>query len=129
MPDPSPFNQPHLSPAPSPAIPPPAAHPHPEPPHPAENSPQPVTPGRAVHYVLRQGRNAGQVRPAVVIVVHEQDPSSVNLHVLLDGSNDVDCEFGASFLQLVGWATSARYASGNPDGTFTPGTWHWPPRA
>ena len=75
--------------------------------------------GRIVHYVLRDGRSAGEHRPAIIVRVWEPEAGYVNLQVLTDGAND-GAEAGSGMI----WATSVF-----PDEQFQgPGTWHWPER-
>lgn len=75
-----------------------------------------LTEGRIVHFVLPDGPNKGEHRPAIIVKVW--DVSSVcdgycNLMVFMDGYNDG----GASFLS---WKTSKCYSEGKE-----PDTWHW----
>jgi hypothetical protein len=73
-----------------------------------------LTEGRMVHFVLEDGRHAGEHRPAIVVKVWNKDVGLVNLQVLCDGTNDY----------LNGkdtrWVTSAEY-----DESGKPRTWHW----
>jgi hypothetical protein len=75
---------------------------------------QPPSPGRIVRYVLDSGPNAGQGRPALIVVV--RDDGRAGLYVFTDcGHPDGD------LLPLPVW----RDASYDPDGAR--GTWSWPP--
>lgn len=82
--------------------------------------------GRVVQYSL----DDGTVRPAVIVQVWQSDPetATVNLQVLLDGSNDMGHETkktGVSAEEAargMAWRTS-RQVSTEPK----PGRWHWPP--
>ncbi|MBW4478607.1 MAG: hypothetical protein KME54_17545 [Tolypothrix brevis GSE-NOS-MK-07-07A] len=82
-----------------------------------------LTEGRIVHYVLPDGRNAGEVRPAIVVRVwRDVAPELIakgycNLQVFTDSTNDY--EDGTRVL----WATSKIYSDTNE-----PGTWHWSPK-
>lgn len=77
--------------------------------------------GRVVHYVLNEGRNAGEHRPAFVVKVWGDQPDSlVQLQVFTDSnpaSDSNDC------LPQVLWKTSVKL-----DADAAPGTWHWPER-
>ena len=75
------------------------------------------TVGRIVHYVLSDGRSAGEHRPGIIVRVWE-DGHGVQLQVFTDGSND-----GPQFASGLYWATSVEYDDGG-----RPGTWHWPER-
>ncbi len=73
--------------------------------------------GRIVHYLLREGRSAGELRPAIIVRVWPDGhgaENTVQLRVFLDGSNDAGAESD--------WATSVH------EGT-EPGTWQWPARS
>ena len=76
---------------------------------------KPITVGRIVHYVLPDGPYAGDVRPAIVVRVWNQDLGAVNLQVFTDQSND-------GFDTGVVWATSVVH----DQETKKPRTWHWP---
>ncbi len=83
-----------------------------------------LTEGRIVHYVLPDGRSAGQVRPAIVVRVwRDVSPDLIaqgysNLVVFIDRTNDYpDAE------QDTIWATSKTYSEDR-----VLGTWHWPPK-
>lgn len=69
--------------------------------------------GRIVHYVLKNGANAGQVRPAMV--VRAWNETSAQLKVFLDEANDHGAETFASSSSLSG-------------DNKAPGSWFWPPR-
>jgi hypothetical protein len=96
---------------------------------------KPVTAGRIVNFVLGNK----EIRPA--IVVKPWSDQCVQLHVFLDGMNDLQhdgtgkCALhamhadGKSHYDVcgpTGWATSVQYADGAHP---IPGTWHWPSRA
>ena len=76
--------------------------------------------GRIVHYVLPAGRRyAGEVRAAIITRAMNRcdaaiHPGMSNLHIVLDGANDLD---------EADWVGSVMY-----DPAGTPGTWHWPPK-
>ena len=72
--------------------------------------------GRVVHYVLPDGRYPGEHRPAFIVKIW--GPTSVNLIVFVDGTNDYPAG-GAS----PRWATSVQLDASE---TPAPGTWHWP---
>ena len=81
----------------------------------AQDGKQTPSLGRMVHYVLPDGPNAGEHRPAVIVRVWGSD--AVNLQVFMDGGND-----GAPYLAAgLLWATSVKRSD-----TPTPRTWHWP---
>ncbi len=86
----------------------------------ATTSPLPTTKaptiGRIVNYVLPTGRNAGQVRPAIIVRVWS--PTMVQLQVFTDSFNDYTQEHIGSTGML--WATSVPYSE-----TEAPNTWHW----
>lgn len=97
--------------------------------------------GRIVHYVLEDGDNAGEERPAIVVRVWNDD--CVQLQVFTDGSNDyqespnmsgrvraalaidatapADKEHVHRTVAYMVWKTS-RVHNANK----LPGTWHWP---
>jgi len=86
------------------------------------------TPGRIVNFVLPQPeRNAGEVRPAIVVRVWPNDygdgkpGETVQLQQFTDGGNDV---FNAEASSSTVWRTSVHH----DEETKAPGTWHWPPR-
>lgn len=73
--------------------------------------------GRIVHFVLNQGRNVGEHRPAIIVRVWDAMPhpgSAVQLQVFTDQGND---DLPGTF-----WATSVTQ---DPTGT-RPHSWHWP---
>jgi hypothetical protein len=78
-----------------------------------------ATVGRTVHYVLPDGTNRGDHRPAVVVRVWDQSAASIQLQVFTDGSND-----GAHYAMGVAWKTSVHQDEEKKE----PGTWHWPER-
>lgn len=86
--------------------------------------------GRIVHYVLPDGRSAGQVRPAIVVRVWRgadgkaQENGICQLCVFVDGNNDVFSEKAVQPPQMTQWHSSITY-----DESGALGTWHWPPRA
>lgn len=79
-----------------------------------------LTEGRIVHYVLPDGRSAGEHRPALVVKVWNQD-GTANLHVFTDFTNDYSAPEGETGTL---WATSVPYSEGKE-----PRTWHWIERA
>ncbi|MDT7040867.1 hypothetical protein [Candidatus Nitronereus thalassa] len=70
--------------------------------------------GRIVRYVLPEGRNKGQHRPAIIVKVWDAPTSMVNLDVFMDGLNDEQ-------QHPVQWRHSVHF-----DMQRTPGSWHWP---
>lgn len=73
------------------------------------------SPGRIVHYVLKDGNRQGEHRPAVIVRVWTD--SMVNLLVFADGENDREY----TDENYVYWSGSKEN-----DESGTPGTWHWP---
>lgn len=73
-----------------------------------------LTEGRIVHYVLDEGSNKGEHRPAIVVKVWNKESGVCNLHVFTDGYNDD--------LEDYILPTSV-----SPDFNNIPllGTWHW----
>jgi len=71
-----------------------------------------LTVGTVVGYVLPDGNNKGQTRPAIVLRVWSN--KCCNLSVFTDGRNDYPVE-GSTF-----WATSRMYDDGKELGT-----WHY----
>jgi hypothetical protein len=77
-----------------------------------------LTEGRIVHFVLDQGSNLGQHRPAIVVRVWRvaggkaQENGLCQLQVFTDDANDM--------LPAVLWKTSVEF-----DASGKPGTWHW----
>ena len=78
-----------------------------------------LTEGRMVHYVLPDGKNAGEHRAAIVVRVFDHYEGTSNLSVFTDGSND--------FIKgAPGWRGTLSASSVLPDQTKKePGTWHW----
>lgn len=87
-----------------------------------------LTEGRIVHYVLNEGADKGQHRPAIVVrvwrveEVNDEAPrppknGCSNLQVFTD--SDEDGKYNDE-LPPVMWKTSVLY-----DEAGTPGTWHW----
>lgn len=80
-----------------------------------------LTEGRIVHFVLPDGRHAGEHRPAIVVKVWRQGDGTPpangysNLVVFMDGTND-----GASLGGCINWQTSIEYSAESK-----PRTWHW----
>ena len=75
--------------------------------------------GRIVHFVLADGQNSGQHRPAIVLRCWGDTPgASVNLLVFLDGEND-----GALDGNSVVWVTSVTPA---PAESNTVRSYHFP---
>ena len=79
---------------------------------------QGLTEGRMCHYVLPEGRHAGEHRAAVVAKVWDAT-GVVNLQVFTDGENDAGFSY-ASRANGVVWVTSAHYSE-----ELLPHTWHW----
>lgn len=65
--------------------------------------------GDQVRYVLSNGPQAGEARPATVVKVHTAETGVINLTVLLDDAGAEDL------------ATSVAFDEG-----MRPNTWHWP---
>lgn len=81
--------------------------------------------GRVVHYVLPKGPRAGEHRAAMI--TSGWDGPNQNLTVWLDQPTDLpDGVGGDGSWFLRAW--SAPYGENQPDGTYEPGTWHWPER-
>ena len=86
-----------------------------------------LTEGRIVHYVLNEGRDKGEHRPAVVVRVWRvntveggvktPENGCSNLQVFTD--SDADGKYNDE-LSPVLWKTSVLY-----DESGAPGTWHW----
>ena len=81
-----------------------------------------LTAGRIVHYVLNEGHNVGQCRPAIVVRTWGDPPTApypIQLQVFVDGTNDWPGE-------TVGhmWRTSVVYDD-RAAGERQRGTWHW----
>lgn len=74
-----------------------------------------LTEGRIVHYVLEDGPNKGEHRPAIIVKVWSQENGCSNLQVFIDGSND-----SVPYSGSVVWKTSRIF---DPD--HKPSTWHW----
>lgn len=71
-----------------------------------------------MHYVLPEGRSAGEHRPAIVVRLWEPGGGSTGyaqLQVFTDAGNDG--------MNPVEWKTSVLF-----DENGKPGTWHWPER-
>jgi hypothetical protein len=82
--------------------------------------------GRIVHYVLEDGPNAGEDRPAMIVRVWNLETGYCNLLVFLDGINDghkIEYQAGGTIAPML-WKTSRSFDSE----TKAPGTWHWPER-
>src|SRR5579859_1308502 len=77
-------------------------------------SPHTPTIGDHVLYVLPNGGNKGQDRPAIIVRVW--NITGVNLQVFTDGHND-----GEYYKTGMIWETSVPYSE-----EARPGTWHWP---
>lgn len=84
----------------------------------ASDEPQAASLGRIVHYVLKDGPNAGEHRPGLVVRVWS--PTTVNLQVFHDGDGTPHLNDG---LLNTLWQRSVEF-SAEP----RPGTWHWPER-
>lgn len=79
-----------------------------------------VIEGRITHYVLPDGRNKGEHRPAIIVKTWGSLPhSAVNMQVFVDGLNDYPVDHAASFTGFL-WKTSVPYSENKE-----PGTWHW----
>ncbi len=74
--------------------------------------------GRIVHYVLPDGHNAGDHRPAIIVRVWS--PECVQLQVFTDGTND-----GAGYGAGIDWRSSVA----RDDSALKRGSWHWPERS
>jgi hypothetical protein len=75
--------------------------------------------GQLVRYVLAEGHNRGEVRPAFIVRdwnPHSDLPGAVNLQVFTDDGNDG--------LPGVMWVCSVMFDATGQE----PGTWHDPPR-
>lgn len=78
-----------------------------------------ITVGRVVHYVLPEGKSAGETRAAIVTRVWSQmddalHPGTVNLQILIDGPNDAG---------LRDWVGTVFYSEAPKAGA-----WSWPAR-
>ncbi len=83
-------------------------------------SQQQASVGRVIHYVLKEGRSAGQHRPGIIVNTFGQaDAQIVNARIFLDWSNDADNEFARD---LEGHAFSAP----RDDEGKELGSWHFP---
>lgn len=89
-----------------------------------------LTEGRVVHYVLNEGPDKGQHRPAFVVRVWRTntpegpvspESGTSNLQVFTD--SDADGKYNDA-LPPVMWKTSVLF-----DEAGAPGTWHWPEKA
>lgn len=78
------------------------------------------TPGRIVHFVLKDGPNKGKHRAAVV--TSDWGGPNINLAVFHDQTSDADGAF-ANGAQTFAREWSAPYSE-----TPELGTWHWPER-
>jgi hypothetical protein len=76
-----------------------------------------LTEGPLVHYVL----NRGEHRPAFIVKVWDKARGTVNLIVLIDGSNDWRSIGREGPWSPMIWETSKLYSE-EPK----PGTWHFP---
>lgn len=76
--------------------------------------------GRVVHYTFPTEygpeRSRGQIRPATIVRVWDENTGCSQLQVLVDNTND-------GFETGLHWATSVLF-----DADGKPGTWRWPPR-
>ncbi len=74
------------------------------------------TPGRIVNFVIPDGPLAGEIRPAMIVRVWDNE--LCNLHVFSDGPNDHEttCIHG-------NWVGSVNHSEKRE-----PRTWHWPAR-
>lgn len=80
-----------------------------------------LTEGRIVHYVLPDGRHAGEHRPAIVVKVWP-GAGSIQLQVFTDGGDTPPLSNDG--LPQVMWKTSVVHNEAEK----RPGTWHWPER-
>ena len=86
-----------------------------------------LTEGRIVHYVMADGRNRGEDRPAIVVRVWRDaegkppENGVSNLFVFVDGTNDYENlpRMDWSFIPGV-WKTSIVHSAEHEFGT-----WHW----
>lgn len=77
---------------------------------------QTPTIGRIVHYVLNEGRNAGEERPAIIVRTWGDTPEScVQLQVFTDSGTAGKLN---DFLPPVMWKTSVVQDDGKAPGTF-----------
>lgn len=76
------------------------------------------TVGRIVNYVLEEGPNTGEIRPAIIVKVWSDD--MVQLQVFVDNTNDRIQQGLATGLI---WKTSVRYSE-----AADLRSWHWPVR-
>ncbi len=94
--------------------------------------------GRIVHFTLDyadQTVGPNNIRPAIVVA--DFGAGSVNLHVFLDGLNDVGKSINGNVLSPSDvrygyWVTSATASDkghGDRGVEPQPGHWHWPKRA
>ncbi len=85
-----------------------------------------LTEGRIVHYVMPDGRNRGEDRPAIVVRVWRVDgkpPANgvCQLAVFVDGTNDyVNLPMDNTSFMPVIWKTSVVHSAEHEFGT-----WHW----
>jgi hypothetical protein len=94
---------------------------------PVEKASEPVPSKRApkigdiVDFILSEGNQQGQERPAIVVKTWQAPSESVvNLQVFVDGANDFITAHPA--FSGIWWRPSVEY-----DGTASkPNTWHWP---
>lgn len=87
--------------------------------NPDENAPEPIaglTEGRIVHYVLPDGRNIGEHRPAIIVKVWDPWQGTSQLQVFMDGNGSESNDGTPN----VVWATSIVYSEAKEYGT-----WHW----
>lgn len=70
--------------------------------------------GAIVHYVIPDGPQRGQHRPAIIVRLWNENRA--NLQVFTDSVND-----GGRYESGLTWAPSTQYSE-----VPTPGTWHWP---
>lgn len=78
--------------------------------------------GRIVHYVLEEGPNAGEHRPAIIVKVWADPPESATPGVACQLQVFTDSAGGEVYndqLPQVMWKTS------RSQGDY-PGSWHWP---
>lgn len=78
--------------------------------------------GEIVHYVMPDGRNPGEDRPAIVVRVWDAASPTIQLQVFTDGTNDSSWD-GAKWTNPeyaagIAWKTSVRYSHSHEFGTW-----------
>jgi len=82
-----------------------------------------LTEGRIVHYVLNEGRDQGQHRPAIIVRVWDKQHVNGCSQLQVFTDSDAESKWNDQ-LPPVMWKTSILYSEGRE-----PGTWHWIERA